>query len=449
MNPIWKQFLAKALPLLALCGLLGHFGAPLAGWSLAAIVLGWWLLRWVADAARVWDWSADFSISQVPHVRGWWEDLVARIYRLQKDRQAQLEQQTNEAAELRRMIQALPEGVLTLNQDNQILWCDQTAAAHLGLNPASDLGLTITNLIRHPDFVRYVHDHSVGTPVEPTIKIPAPQSAAGTLSIQLLDYGRAQRLLLTRDISQWEKMETMRRDFIANVSHELKTPLTVVAGFLETLSEHELPQEQQAHFLALMSEQSQRMQRLVEDLLTLSSLESGSTHAGDEVVDMSLLLAQIVRDATALSQGKHVIDFMRASTPEHALNLRGNEQELMSAFGNLVSNAIRYTPAGGAIQVRWEAQRSAAGTLEGGRFTVQDGGIGIEAQHIPRLTERFYRVDRSRSRESGGTGLGLAIVKHVLMRHQARLDIKSTLGKGSTFSAEFPVSRMVEAEKNN
>jgi len=443
MNPIWKQFLVKALPLLALCGLLGHFGYPLAGWSLAAIVLGWWLLRWVADAARVWDWSADFSISRVPHVRGWWEDLVARIYRLQKERQAQLEQQSNEAAELRRMIQALPEGVLTLNQEHQILWCDQTAAAHLGLHPESDLGLTITNLVRHPDFVRHVHDRAAGKPVEPVIKIPAPQAAATTLSLQLLDYGRAQRLLLTRDISQWEKMETMRRDFIANVSHELKTPLTVVSGFLETLSEHELPPEQQTHFLALMSEQSQRMQRLVEDLLTLSSLESGSTHAGDEVVDMALLLAQIERDATALSQGQHLIGFTCAPT----LNLRGNEHELMSALGNLVSNAIRYTPAGGAIQVRWEAQRSAAGTLEGACFSVQDGGIGIEAQHIPRLTERFYRVDRSRSRESGGTGLGLAIVKHVLMHHQARLDIKSTLGKGSTFSAEFPAGRVVASDR--
>ncbi|TAK92396.1 MAG: phosphate regulon sensor histidine kinase PhoR [Burkholderiaceae bacterium] len=437
MNPIWKQFLVKAVPLLGLCWFLGYLGFATAGWLLAVLALSWWLLRWVTAAARVWNWSADFAVSKVPHVDGWWEDLVARIYRLQKERQQQLERQTNEAAELRHMIQALPEGVLTLDQDNHILWCDPTAAHHLALDPGRDLGLSIINLVRHPDFVNYIRAHREGRQPDAMVKIPGPFPGA-ILSVQLLDYGRAQRLLLTRDISQWEKLDIMRRDFIANVSHELKTPLTVIAGFLETLSEHTLPVEQQAHFLALMSEQSQRMQGLVEDLLTLSSLESGGDQASEDQVAMDQLLAQVERDACSLSQGRHTMNF----TFERGLNLRGNEQELLSALGNLVSNAIRYTPDGGAIHVRWARQQG----TQGASFSVQDSGIGIEAQHIPRLTERFYRVDRSRSRESGGTGLGLAIVKHVLMRHQARLEVKSTLGKGSTFSAEFPAHRTVAAD---
>lgn len=457
MNDFWKPILSKVLAIVACSMLLGYGLDAALGWAVAALSFGVWLWSWARNAARIWRWSEDFSLQKIPLNSGWWEDLVTRIYRLQKNRQQQQQQHQAETAELRNILQALPEGILTLNQDYEILWCDAMAAEHLGLDAQRDIGLPIMNLVRYPDFVAYLqhvqHDAS-GAVEDQVLKMPAPQTGRGvprTLSIRLVRYGQAQRLLLTRDISHWEKIETMRRDFIANVSHELKTPLTVVGGFLEVLREHALAPEQQNHYLHLMTEQAQRMQRLVEDLLTLSTLESSEARAGDDLVSMTALLAQLENDAQALSQGRHHLRFVA----QPGLDVRGNEQELLSAFGNLISNAIRYTPDGGAVSVHWVGQTMSELTAESTAeltaepamveavFSVTDAGIGIEPQHLPRLTERFYRVDHSRSRASGGTGLGLAIVKHVLLHHQAHLEIKSTPGQGSTFSIKFPAERCV------
>jgi two-component system phosphate regulon sensor histidine kinase PhoR len=254
------------------------------------------------------------------------------------------------------------------------------------------------------------------------------------LSVRVVPYGQDQKLLLSRDITQAEKLETMRRDFVANVSHELKTPITVVSGFLETLADGKVRLDEQRgkQVIAIMREQSERMQRLIEDLLTLSALESGTAPASEAPIDMPRFVGALVEEARALSAGRHSIvveSLVRGS-------LYGNEPELQSAFGNLISNAIRYTPQGGVIYVSWTERAG------GGVFTVRDSGIGIEPRHIPRLTERFYRVDSSRSRETGGTGLGLAIVKHVLTRHQALLEIRSAPGEGSSFSAVFPARRI-------
>lgn len=421
--------------------LISVWGNALAGCFFALFFLVFWLLRGTYHAARVWQWSEKFSLEQVPEVSDWWEDLVARIYRLQKTRQEQFIKHRAETEELHNLLHALPEGIITLNQQYEILWCDKTAAEHLGLDAQRDLGLPIINLVRYPDFVRYISNEQAFM-TDQVLKMPAPKIVSGsarTLSIRLMRYTQAQSLLLTRDISQWEKLETMRRDFIANVSHELRTPLTVVTGFLETLQEQQLAEREQAQYLRLMAEQTQRMQRLVEDLLTLSALESGSTRTNDETVNMAMLLAQLENDARILSHGQHQISFFN----EAHSNIYGNQQELLSAFSNLVSNAIRYTPVGGSIRIHWKLKLNTQGDTLAGIFSVEDEGIGIGSQHLPRLTERFYRVDRSRSRATGGTGLGLAIVKHVLLHHQAKLNIESTPGIGSIFSIEFPIERLV------
>jgi two-component system phosphate regulon sensor histidine kinase PhoR len=259
------------------------------------------------------------------------------------------------------------------------------------------------------------------------------------LSVQLIVYGDEQKLLLSRDVTKIERLETMRRDFVANVSHELKTPLTVLAGFLETIREIELSDEQEAHYLTLMAEQAERMQQLVSDLLTLSALEANSTPV-DESIDMCAVLERVEGTARSLSAGRHALSFQIDSS----LDLMGAESEVASALTNLVTNAVRYTPDGGRVDVTWSKVLLSEGNV--GRFEVRDSGIGIPAQHLPRLTERFYRVDRGRSRDSGGTGLGLAIVKHALTRHQARLEVTSTVGIGSTFAAVFPERRLIVKE---
>jgi two-component system phosphate regulon sensor histidine kinase PhoR len=255
------------------------------------------------------------------------------------------------------------------------------------------------------------------------------------LSVQLIPYGEAQKLLLSRDVTRLERVETMRRDFVANVSHELRTPLTVLAGFLETVQELELDARRTRDYVNLMAEQARRMQRIVDDLLALSALESSPEPSLEERVDMEGVLARVKADADALSGGRHHI--MLEATEGY--DLAGAENEIASALGNLVSNAVRYTPPGGSVNVAWRASSS------GAEFVVEDTGIGIEPQHIARLTERFYRVDRGRSRETGGTGLGLAIVKHALARHQAGLEIQSEPGKGSRFTVRFPARRVIPA----
>jgi two-component system phosphate regulon sensor histidine kinase PhoR len=239
-------------------------------------------------------------------------------------------------------------------------------------------------------------------------------------------------MLLSRDVTQAERVDLMRRDFVANVSHELRTPLTVLVGFLETIHNLKLDPQRQRDYVGMMQEQASRMQRIIEDLLTLSALDSAPPATADKIVPVQPLLARLKADAEALSSGRHNIEL----DCEEVHDLLGIETELASAFGNLVSNAIRYTPAGGTVTLAWREGD------DGARFSVADTGIGIEAEHIPRLTERFYRVDRSRSRETGGTGLGLAIAKHALARHDATLEIESELGKGSRFIARFPARRL-------
>jgi two-component system phosphate regulon sensor histidine kinase PhoR len=317
-----------------------------------------------------------------------------------------------------------------LNNSDQIEWCNPPAEVQLGLNLEQDGGQPIGYLVRQTEFTNYLQAQDYAEPV----KLHTLRNPDTTLEIQLIPFGEKQKLLLCRDITPLEKLETMRRDFIANVSHELRTPLTVVGGFLETMEDMNtgLP-DSTRHYFKLMQEQTGRMRHLVEDLLTLSQLESSQNALQETEIDVPSLLHMVLTEGESLSNGRHTLSL----DVDRHLFLTGATEELHSAFGNLVSNAVRYTPEGGRINLRWELR------FDGAAFSVSDTGPGIEPEHISRLTERFYRVDRSRSRATGGTGLGLSIVKHILTRHQARLEIQSEVGTGSTFSVIFPIARVI------
>ncbi len=405
-------------------------------WALAALAGGLLLIGvfHFINLLRLQRWLEGPPDQPVPHGRGLWNHVFASLHRHSRRRTAQQYLLSDALERFRRAVQAFPDGIIIFNQHRQIEWINTNAAAHFQLDQAHDRGQALTNLIRQPDFVSYVERGDFEAP----LVFANPRCAGQTLLVQVVSYAVGENLLLSRDVSDQERLDVMRRDFVANVSHELKTPLTVVAGFAEMLSDPELKPDpaQVQHYIGLIAEQTHRMQRLIEDLLTLSVLESTAVAQREEVVDLEPLFHTLQRDAEVLSAGRHRITL----NVEGYLQLQGNPQELRSAFSNLVTNAIRYTQTGGEIRICWQ------GTPSAGVFSVTDTGPGIAAEHIPRLTERFYRVDRGRSRETGGTGLGLAIVKHVLSHHQAVLEVESQPGKGSRFAARFPASRLRHGE---
>jgi two-component system phosphate regulon sensor histidine kinase PhoR len=374
-------------------------------------------------------WLADPEAQDVPDASGLWEDVFSQLNKLKKQLRKEREQHFAALQQMEQATSALPEGVVILDEADRIEWCNPLAERHFGLDGERDIGQQITYLARQPEFVQYVAMRNFAEP----LKLREMRHEGMVLSVKLIAYGGNKRLLISRDITQFEHIETMRRDFVANVSHELRTPLTVVNGFVETMQDMpDLENDMARRALQLMGEQTVRMESLVNDLLTLSRLENAQNVLQEERVEVAELVRALLEEGQSLSKGQHQLRLEVASTAP----LRGSAGELHSAFGNLVTNAVRYTPHGGEIVLRWEER--ADGHL---KFSVKDSGIGIAPQHIPRLTERFYRVDRSRSRETGGTGLGLAIVKHIAIRHQAQLDIVSEEGKGSTFSIVFPAKR--------
>ena len=427
MNLIWLRGLAAPAMIMVLAlavGLIDGVTAALTVVAVGALAIIVWHLLQLDALAR---WASGPIEVPVPEGRGTWALAYAALYhrvRLRSARQRDLRLALDRFVSGAR---ALPEGVVVLDADDRIEWANPRAEAHLGLDLKHDSGAPIVNLVRHPAFVQYL---AVGDFSEPVI-IQSTRESALTLSLQIVPFGVEEKLLMSRDITRLEAVARVRRDFIANVSHELKTPLTVLAGFIETLTDVEMDERQRQRCLALMREQANSMQRLVEDLLTLSALESEQLVNEGEFAVVPLLLA-VSSDAKALSGGRHEVTL----TIRDAATMLGSREELASAFGNLVSNAVRYTPEGGRISLEWRV------TEDGGEFTVADSGIGIASEHVPRLTERFYRVDRSRSRASGGTGLGLAIVKHVLIRHQGELIIASEEGRGSSFTVLLPLHRV-------
>ncbi len=394
--------------------------------SLSGLIPFFLMLR---NLARIDAWLDAPTVESVPDGGGLWEGVFSRLRRMVRQRDQSQQKLESALRDLQQAIAALPDAIIILDAKDHIEWCNPMAQEYFGLDERRDMGQQISYLIRQPQFVEYLSEPQ---PDQPCI---LKLSSDSILSVQLIPYADRKKLLLARDITRIENVDRMRRDFVANVSHELRTPLTVVNGFLETLSDmgNAPDVEMLKRSLALMTGQTDRMKRLVEDLLTLSKLENAENHLSEEEVNVPLLVAQIHQDALSLSGKNHQIG-LRIETEAC---LRGNTEELRSGFGNLVSNAVRYTPEGGKIVLTWKMENGCA------VFAVEDSGIGIESEHIPRLTERFYRVDRSRSRGTGGTGLGLAIVKHVLNRHQGRFEISSEIGKGSLFRAVFPPSRVV------
>jgi two-component system phosphate regulon sensor histidine kinase PhoR len=427
----------------------GYLLIPLAagamGWlagGLFGLVVGWllasgvWLALDVVRSSRVLLWLRQPDAMDAPAVGGLWGELTGRLRRQLRSREQATAESDRRLSEFLAAIQASPNGVVLLDRQSRIEWCNQTAASHFGFDARRDVQQHLGNLVRDPVFMAYVAGGDFSQPVTVPGRSSTP-SRPVRLSVQLHPYGEGRSLLLSNDVTALEQAEAMRRDFVANVSHEIRTPLTVLSGFIETLQTLPLEAADRERYLGLMAQQSQRMQGLVHDLLTLSRLE-GSPPPGLTVwTPVATLLMQCDQEARALSALLDGSSRHLAFDAGPSCALAGAPSELLSALANLVNNAVRYTPPGGTIQVTWALLADGRG-----EFAVRDSGPGIEPEHIPRLTERFYRVDRSRSRETGGTGLGLAIVKHVVQRHGAELVIQSTPGQGSRFSVVFPESRI-------
>jgi len=410
---------------------LSNFG-PTLGIAAGIAVLAIPLIYSYINLAHLLKYTVDDSIETMPLPSGYFEDALSRLQRLVrnlKQRILSVEKQHNRFIEA---FQASPNGILMLDDEDQIEWCNAIAERFFGLNFKRDVLQRINFLIRRPEFVQYLYKRQFD---EPLLLERMGPAANLSLMLQAFPFGGNRHLLLIQDVTDLQKADAMRRDFVANVSHEMRTPITVLMGFLETIQSLELDKAQQDQYFEMMMSQAQRMKSLVEDLLTLANLEANSLPAPMQTIQMQTVLALLKNDAEALSQGCHTFNFEIASER----NLLGEEREILSAFGNLVSNAIRYTPDVGSISAIWRINER-----EEGEFAVTDTGPGIASEHLPRLTERFYRVDRSRSRDTGGTGLGLAIVKHIASRHQAQLIIESTPGKGSTFTLRFPRERLTD-----
>ena len=438
MGLLFPRLLAHLL-VMGAGGLLGYLAggpaqAPVLGALLGAALSAAALAAFdTARGLRLIAWLRGAQETDAPRDAGFWGEIGYRVERSIRARQRDAVQEQARLGRFLQAIEASPNGVLMLDANEQIEWCNSVAAAHFGLDPQRDRLQRITNLVRAPAFVAYLQSGRTDEPVS----FPDP-SGQGTLSVLVRDYGEGMRLVMSQDITERERAEAMRRDFVANVSHEIRTPLTVVAGFIETLDNLPLTEVERKRVLALMGQQTQRMQTLVADLLQLAQLEGSPRPAADRWVGVGKLLAQVDSEGRSLSQGRHTITLTGA---DEGVQIAGADGELHSAMVNLVNNAVRYTPDGGRIDIAWRRLPDGAG-----EFSVKDTGPGIEREHIPRLTERFYRVDGSRSRETGGTGLGLSIVKHVAQRHGGELEVQSEPGKGSTFRLVFPSARLRQSD---
>lgn len=424
-------FLAVALPAWFAIGPL----AALVAVSLTALLL---LSRHERQIVRLTAWAEEPLGTPVPEAWGAWPRAFLALHRRARQAAAQREELHQMGERFRLAAEALPEGVVILDERRAIEWMNPRAELLLGLDAGRDTGMPLTHLLREPELAAFLETRRQNGDAQMPLQVRPLRNPGRVLRVRGAPFAAGRTLLLVEDLTQLERLETVRRDFVANVSHEMRTPLTVVQGFLETVRDgiadetHPIPPAEASHYLDMALEHARRMQRLIEDLLTLSTLETDAPPQ-EETIEVALLLALVREEIDALSEGRHAISVEN----DGPARLLGSSRELHSAFSNLASNAVRYTPAGGSITLSWDA------IPDGGAvFAVADTGIGIESQHLPRLTERFYRVDRGRSREAGGTGLGLAIVKHVLERHQAQLEIASKAGAGSTFMVTFPPRRI-------
>lgn len=432
MHSSWEREIWIFGGIVAASLLFGALTGHTAG--ILAIGLALYLASVLRHLHRLHRWLLNKKQDEVPDAEGVWGDVFNEIRKLERDTDRRKERLTDMLTRFQSAAAAVPDAMVVLSQHDEIQWANPAGERLLGLRWPRDHAQRIANLVRNPEFADYVRAGDFSE----ALQIPSPVVGERTVSVQIIPFGSSERLLIARDVSRLVRLEDMRSQFIANVSHELRTPVTVLMGFIEILQGMRAPahEELQKH-LHTMYDQTARMQRLVDDLLTLSKLETSPPHSQESVVDIAALIAALKEQGEVVSGAhRHIVE----AEVEPALNLRGNLEELRSAFSNLVNNAVRYTPPGGRIRLVWRSDG------EGAVFSVTDTGEGIAPQHIPFLTERFYRVDSGRSRATGGTGLGLSIVKHILLRHEARLQIESKLGTGSVFSCVFPGARVVRVE---
>jgi two-component system, OmpR family, phosphate regulon sensor histidine kinase PhoR len=438
MVPFWPPVLFRFAVILTLSFTLGFaFGEAIGFLTAIAgllVLIGFHLyylrqiVEWLETTNGPRDSGPGDSV-ELPNGFGAWQSVMTALRQSRRQGDVRHEQLTHTLNRFIDATSALPDGIVILDGSDRLEWCNPRAAEHFDLDLRRDRGYFISNLIRRPVFKEYLIRAEFNEPL-----VLTNEQRGQVLSVQLLPFEETRRILVSRDVSQLRRVEAMRQDFVANVSHEMRTPLTVVCGFLEHLvDEPTTPTEERHRIHSIMLDQSRRMRLLIDDLLTLSKLETQTTPPAEEVIALTSLLEEATSNGRALSDSKHTIRL----TNTLSLNFSGAVEEIRSALENLLTNAIRYTPAGGTITL------SATRINQDLRLHVTDTGPGIAAEHIPRLTERFYRVDKSRSRETGGTGLGLAIVKHVLARHGGRLEVSSELGVGSTFTMILPANRIV------
>ncbi len=433
MSWLWLRLVAALLAAVA-GGLIGGLaeGAaqrtlwfPLFGAGLGVMLV---VLLDALRGERLMHWLRGPQSGAAPRDAGFWGELGYRIERAMRQRESEVAGERVRLAQFLSAIEASPNGVMMLDGQDRIDWCNSVGAEHFGLDPQRDRLQRVTNLVRSPAFVAYLQEGRFGEPVSFT-----GPNGRNSLSVIVRPYGDGMKLVLSQDVTERERAEAMRRDFVANVSHEIRTPLTVLSGFVETLARLPLSEAERQRVLLLMDQQAQRMQALVGDLLILAQLEGSPRPLTDRWLSVATLMQRAQADAAALSAGRHTLQVQGGDDAEVA----GSDSELLSAIGNLVNNAVRYTPEGGRIELQWVWRPGG-----GAEIVVTDSGVGIAREHLPRLTERFYRVDSSRARDTGGTGLGLAIVKHVAQRHGGEIDIQSEPGKGSRFKLVLPALRV-------
>ncbi|MEM7280446.1 MAG: phosphate regulon sensor histidine kinase PhoR [Pseudomonadota bacterium] len=426
MSNSWKRAILQltlAVGVVAFVGwLIGHTfivlflaGASYAAWHLFNLYR---LERWLYARKR----------TNPPDIPGLWTPSLYQIHRLLLKNQKRKRHFSQLLREFRKSTTAMPDGTVILNEKNQIEWFNRAAGVLIGLNTRRDTGQRIDNLIRNPRFIQYLEESNFSESLE----LQSPVNEEIRITVQLVRYGRRdQRLLLIKDVTRLANLERTRRDFVANASHELRSPLTVIAGYLETMAGDHTLSEEWRQPIGQMRQQTQNMTAIVRDLLELSRLESLKTTAPRRVVEIGELIEEVRLEALALEPDASIQVKLETS-----VKLLGLRSELHSIFSNLLSNAVKFSMPDAKIRVRWYLES------DGVCLAVEDNGIGIPEEDIPRLTERFYRVDAGRSREAGGTGLGLAITKHALGRHGATMEISSELGKGSVFSCHFPHDRI-------
>lgn len=427
-----SRMLMKVAVFFAVIAILGIYFEALAAFiavgSLILLAMAYWELN------RLNNWLHKSKKMTPPTATGMWGYIYDGIYHLQRRNRSKRKELSKMVKRFREGSEALPDATVVVDADGAIIWCNKRARVELGLRWPQDTGRRIDNLIRHPKFIAFFQSGDFKNPVD----VPSPLNIQKIFEYRMMKYGGKHLLLIARDVTSVIQLEQMRRDFVANVSHELRTPLTVISGYLEMLSgETQVPEAFQGKAVSEMGAQSKRMQTLIEELLVLSRIEASAENAFDKVVDVPQILETIENEANALNkEKKHAITF----DIDPDLLIYGLDTELRSAFSNLIFNAIHYTPSAGRINVKWGWKGSNA------FFSVRDDGDGIGSQHLSRLTERFYRVDKARSRETGGSGLGLAIVKHVLAHHNSKLQITSIINVGSTFAFELS-GELVAAKK--